>query len=160
MTHLAFVDGVDWIYRINDDTYFMSPFISSFVKALKEMGPPYGSVGPTCREGAQGILTHDFTHRTHHLIFQHHYPPPLSDWWMDDWITRVYGQQRTRRVPDVLVKHLIKTHGTRYNIDFKHKLMLGSEIEKGRRQVERYLANEKMQKELEAYQNDEFKFWV
>ena len=24
MTQLAYVDGADWLYRINDDTYFMS----------------------------------------------------------------------------------------------------------------------------------------
>ena len=37
----------------------------------------------------QKILTHDFTHRTHMLIFEHYYPPVFSDWWMDDWISKV-----------------------------------------------------------------------
>ena len=158
MTHLAFIDGVDWLYRINDDTYFMSPFASSFVKALQALGPPYGVIGPLCREGATAILTHDFVHRTHHLMMPHHYPPPLSDWWMDDWISKVYGRQRTRRSYDVIVKHLVKVSGTKYNIDGKHALLLPTEVEAGRRHIERYLEREGLTQELEAYQKDEFNF--
>ena len=160
LTQLAFIDGADWLYRINDDSYFMTPFASAFVAALSGLGPPFGVAGPVCNEGAQGILTHDFTHRTHHLVMPHHYPPPLSDWWMDDWITRVYGQRRTVRVQEVVVKHLVKQHGTRYNIDLKHKLLLGTEVEKGRRHIERYLAQHHMDAQLLAYQTDEFKFYV
>ena len=158
MTHLAYIDGVDWVYRINDDTYFMSPFASTFVKALQALGPPFGVIGPLCREGATAILTHDFTHRTHHEVMRHHYPPILSDWWMDDWISRVYGRQRTQRSYDVVVKHLVKSTGTKYDIDGKHALMLATELEKGRRSIERYLEQRGMTKELEAYQHDDFHF--
>ena len=35
------------------------------------------------------ILTHDFVHRTHKHIFQTYYPVVLTDWWMDDWISKV-----------------------------------------------------------------------
>lgn len=57
---------------------------------------PYGAVGPSCKQGNQRILTHDFTHKLHMEIFeQQYYPPELNDWWMDDWISMVYGSQRT-----------------------------------------------------------------
>ena len=161
LTHLAYIDGADWIYRINDDSQFMTPFAFAMVTALTALGPPYGVVGPVCNEGAQGILTHDFVHRTHHAIFvPFHYPPPLSDWWMDDWITRVYGKARTLRLQTVVVQHLIKSHGTRYNVNLQHKLLLGSEVESGRQQIERYLVEHEMLAELEAFETDTFKFYV
>ena len=43
-----------------------------------------------------GLQVHDFTHRLHMQIFkQQYYPAKLVDWWMDDWITFVYGRNRT-----------------------------------------------------------------
>ena len=41
----AFADGAEWIYRINDDQIFDTPWARAFTKALKDMGPPYGVVG-------------------------------------------------------------------------------------------------------------------
>ena len=160
VTHLAFIDGADYIYRINDDTYFLSPFTSAFVSALTALGPPYGAVGPMCREGNTGILTHDFTHRTHHLIFTHHYPPALTDWWMDDWISRVYGKRRTRRVEAALVKHLISSHGRRYEVDPSNLLLLGGEVEVGRQAVERFMLSNALHQQLQEYQSDEFRFFT
>jgi hypothetical protein len=29
------------------------------------------------------------------IFGQQYYPPVLSDWWMDDWISLVYGKVRT-----------------------------------------------------------------
>ena len=46
-------------------------------------------MGPSCSDGNMKILTHDFVHRTHLEIFEHYYPPVFSDWWMDDWISKV-----------------------------------------------------------------------
>jgi hypothetical protein len=36
---------------------------------------------------------------------------------MDDWITFVYGESKTRKLGGVRVKHATDTHGTRYEID-------------------------------------------
>lgn len=47
----AYVDKVDYFYRINDDTVFTSPFASALVAALQTFGPPYGVVGPKCDDG-------------------------------------------------------------------------------------------------------------
>jgi len=67
-------------------------------------GPPYGVVGPWCNQSNTKILAHDFTHRLHMEIFgMEYYPPELSDWWMDDWISRVYGSTRTRQSKSVEV---------------------------------------------------------
>ena len=34
-----------------------------------------------------------------------YYPPELTDWWMDDWISLVYGMSRTFKAADVRVLH-------------------------------------------------------
>ena len=39
-------------------------------------------------------------------IFQmNYYPPQLTDWWMDDWISLVYGMSRTFKASDIRVLH-------------------------------------------------------
>ena len=86
VTGVAYADGATWLYRINDDQYFESPWAAEMVKALEEMGYPYGVVGPACGQGATHILVVDFVHRTHHQIFPTHYPPSLQAWWMDNWV--------------------------------------------------------------------------
>ena len=65
----------------------------SAVDALTGFDPPnLGVAGPICPEGNTLIMTHDFVHRTHLAIFApFYYPPIFSDWWMDDWISHVYG---------------------------------------------------------------------
>ena len=48
-----------------------------------------GVVGPHHQGGNTGILTYDFVHRTHVDIFGFYYPRVFSDWFGDDWITKV-----------------------------------------------------------------------
>ena len=60
----AVADGADYVYRVNDDTEFKTPWAVQFVAALKQLQPSnFGVVGPLCREGHDRILTHDFVHR-------------------------------------------------------------------------------------------------
>ena len=80
--------------------------LASLLSACQAMGPPYGAVGPLCQQGNTKILTHDFTHRLHMEVFDmEYYPPELTDWWMDDWISRVYGSSRTRQAHRIEVRH-------------------------------------------------------
>jgi hypothetical protein len=101
----------------------------------KEFGPPYGVVGPLCNQGNTQILTHDFTHRTHMDIFGGlYYPEELSDWWMDNWITVIYGKDRTRKMDSVEVIHHAEM--TRYGVDYAHEGMLEPLVEQGKRRIE------------------------
>ena len=101
MLREAFEAGADYYYRLNDDSELQlgqtSPPVSwpkVFIGALNSFGPPYGVVGPN--GGLPRILTHDFVHRTHMDIFDKaYYPTPLVDWYMDDWVSHVYGSKRT-----------------------------------------------------------------
>ena len=50
---------------------------------------------------------------------------------MDDWISRVYGVQRTLRADVVEVVHHTGKHGQRYQVDKSHASLLQGLIESG-----------------------------
>lgn len=107
-------DQFTFAYRINDDTVFSDAgWAAAFTKQLLEWGSPYGAVGPRCDSGNTGILTHDMVHRQHFDIFDAYYPTEFKNWYNDDWVTQVYGRQRSRRFAAISVGHTLK-HGTRY----------------------------------------------
>jgi hypothetical protein len=143
MMAAAAADGAEYLYRVNDDTQFVGAgWAAQAVGALRRYSPPnVGVVGPVCREGNTRILTHDLVHRTHLRIFEHYYPPIFSDWWMDDWITHVYGPSRTRRGP-FLVRHHTGHQGTRYEVDQSHEKRLAVELQSGKARIERWLLRE------------------
>ena len=123
--------GAEWFYRINDDSEFRAEFASAMTSELLSMGLPYGAVGPLCKQGNTNILTHDFVHRTHLEIFETYYPPGLVDWWMDDWISRVYGSLRTRKIMSAEIIHHTHNHGTRYKVDYSNQPKLTEGMEDG-----------------------------
>ena len=140
MMAAAAEDGADYLYRINDDTEFVTPWVGLALSTLRGYSPPnVGVVGPTCHEGNTRIITHDLVHRTHLEIFDYYYPPVLSDWWMDDWITMVYDERRFTKGPFV-VRHHVSMHGTRYSVDYAHKKTLQGELQAGRMQIRAWLA--------------------
>eukprot|EP00937_MAST-01D_sp_MAST-1D-sp2_P003383 g3383.t1 len=131
VTKAAWTDGADFIYRVNDDTELASAWTRQAVDTLYALDPPLlGVVGPLCDQGKRTILTHDMVHRQHLEIFSTYYPPALLDWWMDDWISHVYGPARTRKGPFRVVHHL-RHSGTRYDVDFEHKHALRSSLRAG-----------------------------
>lgn len=134
----AYEDGADYIVRINDDTEFVTPYWSSLgVKRLGSFNPPnVGVVGPTCHQGNLEILTHDMVHRTHMDIFESYYPKEFKNWYVDDWITLVYGKERTRMLGKWEVKHHIGYHGTRYEA---HTPDLDGAVESGKRTLQQWL---------------------
>jgi hypothetical protein len=106
MMGAAWKDGADYLYRVNDDTELKGAWASDALGQLRGFNPSnVGAVGPLCAQGNKHILTHDLVHRTHLDIFSHYYPPILCDWWMDDWITHVYGGGHTRHGPFEVVHH-------------------------------------------------------
>lgn len=118
MARAAYDWGADYLYRVTDDTEFLTPFASAFVYTLAQLSPPYGVVGPIVKDTPNRILTQDFTHRTHMEVFlRDYYPPEFTDWWCDDWISVVYGAGRTFTADKVLVAHHMHTYGKRYRTD-------------------------------------------
>ncbi|KAJ1627432.1 hypothetical protein T492DRAFT_1024879 [Pavlovales sp. CCMP2436] len=134
MMAAAAEDGADFLYRINDDTELEGgSWTSQAVEALGRRNN-VGVVGPICFEGNVNILTHDFVHRTHLEIHRTYYPPVFTDWYMDDWISKVYGPARTQKGP-FRVTHHIGAHATRYAVDRAHELALTRELVSGLRLI-------------------------
>ena len=79
----AYLDGMDYGYRINDDTLLTSKgWTESFISVLESFDPPnVGVVGPTHSGGNNKILTYDFTSNKHIDIFGYHYPRLYTDWY-------------------------------------------------------------------------------
>jgi Nucleotide-diphospho-sugar transferase len=140
----AVAEGCDYLYRINDDTEIQGKWASEFIKTLHSFRPSnIGVVGPTCYEGNTAILTHDFVHKTHHTIFGFHYPPILTDWWLDDWITLVYGKERTRKLDNIKVIHHLQQ--TRYTVTFANKGKVLREVAEGATAINQYINGQKDQ---------------
>ena len=79
----AYIDDMDYIYRINDDTILLTPdWTSRFVSTLQSLDPPnVGVVGPSHCGGNTDILTYDFTSQKHIDIFGYHYPRVFGNWY-------------------------------------------------------------------------------
>ena len=79
----AYIDGMDYGYRINDDTLLRTRgWTEKFISALESFNPPnVGVVGPTHSGGNNKILTYDFTSNKHIDIFGYHYPGLYTDWY-------------------------------------------------------------------------------
>jgi len=140
---VAYSLGADYLVRINDDSSFeTSGWTTLGVNTLASYDPPYvGVVGPTCHEGNTKILTHDMVHKTHLVIFEDYYPAVFDNWWLDNWISSVYGTNRTTKHPGWLVKHHTRHHGTRYKVNHTKIVFLKDELAKGRKRVAAWLAS-------------------
>ncbi len=112
----AYLDNMEYYYRVNDDSFFNTPqWTEKFIAALREFNPPnVGVVGPDHTGGNEFILTHDFVHKTHLDVFGFYYPRTFGQWWADDWITYLYQPDYMKKLEDVRVKHT-EERGTRYN---------------------------------------------
>lgn len=139
---VAYDEGCTYFVRVNDDTEFVTDNWTSLgVAALGAFDPPnVGVVGPTCHEGNVAILTHDMTHRTHMDIFKgEYYADEFDNWWLDDWISKVYGEKRTRKLASWTVKHHTSAHGTRYEVAHHKQKLLAREISRGVAKIEKWL---------------------
>ena len=137
-TRAAFHDGCEYIMRINDDSEIVTPgWTTELIAMLREMNN-VGVVSPICKQGNTNIMTHDFVHRTHMLIFNDYYTPIFTDWYLDDWITRVYqdsGRSRTAKTAEV-VHHIQKM---RYTVNKGVEANLDREVKRGAELIAQYL---------------------
>ncbi len=112
----AYLDDVDYYYRVNDDTIMQTArWTEKFINALTNFTPPnIGVVGPKHIGGNGLILTHDFVHKTHMDIFGFYYPRSYKAWYADNWITNIYTPNNSFKLRSVKVFHTME-NGQRYN---------------------------------------------
>ena len=149
--------GASYIVRVNDDSEFVtSGWITVAVQALRSFSPPnVGVVGPTCKQGNTDIMTHDFVHAPTHLsIFGTYYPEVFDNYYLDDWISRVYGTARTRLLADFEVVHHLERFWTRYKATYDQDKLLDEEVEDGGQAIERYLRERKPAKQRKVLGTD------
>jgi hypothetical protein len=134
----AYLDDMEYYYRVNDDTLMLSPgWTETYIEVLHGFDPPLiGVVGPVHRGGNEFILTYDFVHRTHINIFGYYYPRLFTDWWADDWMTAVYGQERTVKLPGVRLKHTQEA-GQRYRVQYNNGELVHYQVAHDRRTLNR-----------------------
>jgi len=142
MMRAAYNDGAEYMVRINDDSEFVtSDWVSKGAAKLASYTPSnVGMVGPNCLEGNSAIMTHDMVHRTHLDIFEYYYPEVFSAWWIDDWISKVYGPERSTKIMSWRVKHHTHKHGTRYAVQHHEKDKLDGELKNGQADIEDWLS--------------------
>ena len=140
--------GAEYLVRLNDDTEIRSmSWIPLAVHQLSAYDPPnVGVVGPVCREGKTSILTHDMVHRTHLEIFDTYYPPNFHNWYVDDWISAVYGPERTTKIPDWVVHHYVSP--PRYNPIMVSNETLQASIREGKDRIQAYLSRRNVSRKL------------
>lgn len=141
LMHDGYHTGSEYLVRINDDTEFTSNgWISLGVRTLQGFQPPnVGVVGPSCAQGNTKILTHDMVHRTHLHIFKTYYPPVFHNWYLDDWISLVYGPARTKKIKNWTVFHHVEQQGQRYAAVTTDSQSLQVEVDAGGKVISRYL---------------------
>ena len=136
----AYLDHVDYMYRINDDTRMLTGgWTEKFISTLEGYDPPrVGVVGPNHSGGNVRILTYDFVHRTHVDLFGFYYPRVFTDWWGDRWMTDVYMPERSTKLFRVHLEHTMDL-GMRYVIQYAAYPHLVHEINSGKETVSRYV---------------------
>ena len=128
--------GAEYLVRLNDDSEITSTdWLPRAVAKLRSFSPTnVGVVGPICMEGNTAILTHDMVHRTHLDVFGTYYPAEMRDWYIDDWISDVYGPLNTARVFRWRVVHHVEG-GTRYQPSTGQHKLLGVLVSQGKRRL-------------------------
>ena len=136
----AYLAGMEYFYRINDDTRMVTRnWTERFIDSLQKLTPPLvGVVGPTHQGGNTAILTYDFTHRSHIDIHGFHYPSEFPDWYSDRWITDSYKPGRSIKCPDVRLVHTMES-GQRYRNSKRTAPQVYEQVAKAREKIIRYV---------------------
>jgi len=88
----------NYFFQIGDDVVLETPgWTSHFIEKLKK-NQNIGVVGPCNLENYNGriswgkpfVIENSFVHRNHLDIFGYFFHPEITNWYCDDWISRIY----------------------------------------------------------------------
>jgi hypothetical protein len=134
LVRVAYRDGHDYFVRTNDDVVVLTfGWLPKLIGALQAMHN-LGVVGPSFAEGNTQILAAmDVTHRTHLCIFSgSYYPNVFENYYVDDWISKVYGANHTRKLRTVRASHRLSYHGQQYRAAGDQDRLVADEVATGR----------------------------
>jgi hypothetical protein len=93
------------------------------------------------------------------IFHKKYYPDVFKSWYMDDWISRVYGRLRTIPEHRTEAVHATDSHGTRYQVDDVVSGRMEQELSKGKQMIIKHMRNYGApQLMIDQYLNDEFDF--
>lgn len=132
---IAYKDGCEYFYQLGDDILFEStPWAKLFINKLHDEFEDIGVVGPQDRiEVHRRLMTQSFVSRKHYEIFGYYYPEVFKNWFSDNWITDVYGLEKSYIFPNIGIKNCLAggDNKQRYEIDFSARDILKEEVAKG-----------------------------
>ena len=130
----------DYYYRVNDDSEFLGKWAKLYTNTLKQHPLQLGVIGPSCYHSRDRILTHDFVYKTHMEIFNGiYYPIEFSDWYMDDWISAVYGPQLTFISKKVGIDHHFRYRERSYDVNRENLKLLDPLVKSGQEKIIQFL---------------------
>jgi hypothetical protein len=133
----AFDDNCDYLYQIGDDVMIInSKWEDEFIKKLQSM-KNIGVVGPYDINNSS-ILTQSFVHKSHLKIFKTYFPVEIINWYIDDWITKVYKPNNSHRIDSQKVKNMVNV---RYKI-VNNKKNLKKILKRDKAKFNKYLSIE------------------
>ncbi|KAL7573557.1 hypothetical protein ACA910_008695 [Epithemia clementina (nom. ined.)] len=159
---MAYENGCDYFYQLNDDVKFVSPNWAPLLIAPLEQNPiraGLGVSGPTDRNH-QGLFTQAFVSRLHLEIFNSLYPPVFKNWYSDDWLTQVYVSHQSQfAIHNVWVRNAATgRRKPRYARELRHKYILWSEIAEGRSMIQLVLGTDTTRRSRNTACLDDFFF--
>ena len=107
LAEMSVTNGDEYLYQLGDDIKFLNGnnWEDKFIDKLKSQNN-IGAVGPSdVRWPNRLFLTQSFVHKTHLDIFNTYYPPEIINWYIDGWITDVYGDY-TYQFQDINIQNM------------------------------------------------------
>jgi hypothetical protein len=132
------LDEFTVMYILNDDIAQAQARISALITQLSRLDPPWVEVAAPWGFEETTDFVHDFVHRTHLDIFPSYYPEEFPAWFLDCWISVVYGDKRTKRL-DSKVHVMHQQCHTRYVIDPEKKELFKPVLERDSARVNDYI---------------------
>ena len=131
------LDRYEYIWQVNDDVLTRTDnWVTKSIEGLP--ADKLGMTGPRDHEDyVPNLITQAFVHRTHMQIFDPMYPFVFPNWYMDDWMGMVYGEERSPLLPDTFV--INTPHSPRYEFDALGHQYLTIALEQGCLSISNFL---------------------
>ncbi|KAL9647891.1 hypothetical protein ABK040_008164 [Willaertia magna] len=137
----AMDDGSDYFYQLNDDVSFKTEgWATKFTEILKNnpVKSNFGVTGPVDKNIKRKILTQAFVHKTHYKIFGYLFPFVFKNWHVDDWLSNVYTESKSKLLDESSVITNSNVLGTRYKV-CEGDNALNSALEDGKKRIKDFL---------------------